>query len=240
MSDYDDNARRLLRALSAGEEAGDHDACLAALAEFVEAEMANEDVARLFPEVQAHLDTCQECDALHAEMLDLLMADEAGLISEPDHLPPLRMPREVLIRRWARDTAGAMLDALRQGRRELDSAAQAFFDALTRATGRLDLQAQSQAFALGETDSEALPLVMASYYALAGLVEQFPAADLHAMADVEQLQPVIERAAREEARRIGLKGQTAQTFITTFVTFALNNLPHLLKLATAPPHESSD
>lgn len=240
MPNLDDNARRLLQALSNKEAAGNHAECLAALPEFVEAEMAGDDAARLFPAVQAHLDLCESCDAVYAEMLDVRLAEEAGQIPEATHLPPLRMPYALRLRRWARELSGATLDALKQGRRELDSAAQAFFDALAQTSERLNLQSQPQAFALGQTDSEALPLVMASYYALTQLMEQHPAAALRALAQAGQLQSALERAAKEEAKRIGLQGQTAQTFIATFVTFGQNNLPQLLELATPSAPDSSD
>jgi hypothetical protein len=242
MSDSGDNARRLLRALSTGEEVGDHAACLAALAEFLEAEMADEDVARLFPEVQAHLDICEECDALHTEMLDLLMADELGLIPELDHLPSLRMPREVLVRRWARNAAGAALDALRQSRRDLDSAAEAFFDALAQTPGRLGLQEISLAFGLGESDSEALPFVAAAYYALAGISREVEktSLDLQSKAEAGQLPGMLERTAREEAERVGLRGEAAQTFARALVVYALSNLAQLADLTKSSPDTLSD
>lgn len=244
MTNRDDNIRRLRQALSSGEDPPDHAACQAALPEFVEAEMADEDMARLFPAVQAHLDICEECDALHAEMLDALLAEEAGLLPEVTELPPLNLPRPIRQRQWVRNITDATLGSLKKWRGDLDSATQAFFDALAQTSGRLDLRSPALAFGLGPTDSETLPLVMAAHYALADLIEKHPVSELRALADANRLRPLLERLAGEEARRYGLKGQTVQVFVSTFTDSALGDITRLIDLIDSssdlPTSDSSD
>lgn len=240
MTDSPSGARRLWRALLSGEHAHDHADCQEALPEFIEAEMAGEDAARLHPGVQAHLDSCEACDALHAGMLDALMAEAAGAIPEPAQLPPLRLPRPVRQRQWARQVAGAVLAALGKWQGDLDLAAQSFFDALARAPGRLELAPASAEFGLGSLDSEALPLVMAAYYALVDLAEGHSAAELRALADAGGLRPLLERAAHDEAHRMGLRGVPARTFAASFVALALGDVPQLLDLLSAPADSPSD
>lgn len=237
MSHEHDPARRLIRALSNQPAPEDHAVCQAALSEFIEAEIAGDDTGRLFPEVQSHLDICEECDALHTAMLDVFLADEANQIPEPERAPTLRLPAAVRLRHWATETAGRALDALRQSREDLEGAVQAFFKALAQSSGRLELRTSPQAFGLGESESEALPLVMAAYYTVVNVSRQLRRAGLELAPLVERggAQPIFERAAREEAARVGLKGPAAQQFVQAFVAQALGDLPQFTALLDTVP-----
>lgn len=64
-----------------------HQECLAALPEFVSAELEGRDVASLFPLVKAHLNRCDECAEQYAELLELSIAEADDVIGKPTTTP---------------------------------------------------------------------------------------------------------------------------------------------------------
>ena len=58
--------------------------CEQKLSYYIDSELAGEDVAKLFPEVYTHLQTCTSCAELHQDMLILIGMEEAGTLLEPD------------------------------------------------------------------------------------------------------------------------------------------------------------
>ncbi len=231
MSELPEGVERLFRAARGEHDLAECEACRAGLPTFVEAEAEGEDAARVYPAVAAHLDVCEACGEEYAALLDIALAEAAGLPGAPGAAPPLVLPRPLRLRRWAHNVASAALDALQRGREELDGAAQAFFDALDGE--RLAVAERSTAFGLGPADSDALPLTMAAYYALLDLTERHGPA-LRALAEAGQLRPELERAAGEEARRAGLRGPAAEAFVSSFVDAASANEAEFLDLTADP------
>jgi len=228
MSQSDENARRLLRVLGGLEASGDHEVWLALLPDYLEVELSGDDPAKRFPDLHAHLDRCEACGLVYAEMLDLALAQEAGKLPEVTNFPPVRLPQPVRQADLVRRVAEATLDALQKSRRDLDGAIRRFFELLATATGPLEPAAMAQAFGLGQADTPAMPLVVAGYYALEAVIRQVGTSDLSSAEARSQLQAQLEIAAQAEARRVKLNPAELTAFVSTFVRLALDELSQSL------------
>ncbi len=229
-----DGLNRLFRAVSGEHDPAFCDECRALLPELVEAEMAGEDVAALYPTVLDHLDTCADCDAEYAVLLDLALTEERGELPQPATYPDLKLPQPVLVRRFVRRLAQAVLDTLApQHAQELAVVAKTFFEQLAGAVGRLTLQeSPSLPMGLGGQRSETLPTVMAAYYAVATLLEKYTAAELQVLSEKGALENVLRQIARDEAKRHDLRGKAEKVFVDGLVKETLADLPTLLALAS--------
>jgi hypothetical protein len=196
--------RRLIRALSSTESDLDHAACQARLAEYLAIELADEDPARAFPEVQAHLDRCEACSELHALMLDEALALETGTALPEAPVPEFTWPWPIRVRQWVQTIAQATLADLRQGQSEVEGAADAFFEALAQASAPLTLRDSAVAFGLGTSRSEALPLVMTIYYGLDSYLGESRPLDLTRIAPTDEARGQWILSLRREAARVGL------------------------------------
>ena len=64
-------------------------ACERELSYYIDNELAGENVAALFPEVHAHLQTCASCAELHQDMLMLIEMERTGTLLEPEGTPEI-------------------------------------------------------------------------------------------------------------------------------------------------------
>lgn len=224
MNQPEENARRVLRAVAGAEAPGEHEAWLTQLPEYVEDELAGEDLAQRYPELQAHLDQCESCSQVYAEMVDLALAEAAGQLPEVANLPPLELPPPARLSDFVRRVAGATLDALSRKQSELDGALRRFFEALPGATAPLEPAATAQAFGLGQPDTPALALVIASYYAFTAVAGEVGPVQPGRAADEHALRRRLDAAARAEAHRVGLTAGEVGPFAATFVKLALDAL----------------
>ena len=227
MSLPDENARRLLRALEGLETAGAHEAWLAGLPDYVEAELAGEDAARLYADLHAHLDRCEACSLVYAELLDWALAEAAGKLPVIETLPPVRLPppaRQAAARQRA---DAARVAAERRSRRAPDRAHRRFVEALATATGPLEPAAAVHVFGLGPADTPAVRLVLAGYYALEAAARQAAAGDWPAEVKVE-VRKRLEAAALTEARRMKLSADESAAFVAAFGLVVLEELDQFL------------
>lgn len=233
MSKASRNLTRLFRAVGAEHDPAACDECRAQLPSFVEAEMAGEDAAALYPTVMDHLATCADCDAEYATLLDLLMKDAAGELPEPATYPKAKLPSALRLRRLARKIAQSALAALAPERaQELALAAQTFFEQAARSSERLTLRNAALPMGLGGLDSETLPTLMAAYYSLNTILEKHTADELRALSEIGALENVLRQIARDEAKRYDLRGKIEAAFVDSFVKQALADVPLLLDLAS--------
>src|SRR3990172_1622064 len=106
MNDKYDGVRRLFQAATGkNTHLPSDDEYRAQIPALVDAEMAGENIASLFPDLLAHLDTCPTCDAEYAALLELAMAEEGGELPQPNNFPPLRLPGKVAFQRLVRQIA---------------------------------------------------------------------------------------------------------------------------------------
>lgn len=235
MSDETEGLSRLFRAAGGEHNPADCDECRAHLPSLVEAEMAGEDVSKLYSQALAHLDTCADCDEEYAALLDLALAEERGELPQPTTYPALKLPRAIRMQRVVRQVAQAVLGALNPQRaQELAVVTQTFFEQLAESPGRLTLrEAASLPMGLGGRAPETLRAVMAAYYALNTLLEKHSVAELKALVEQGGLEPELRTIARAEAKLNNLRGGAEKIFVDTFVKQILDGLPTLLELSSS-------
>ncbi len=220
------NIDRLFRATG-----GDHDSiqceeCRALLPRYVQAEIEGEDARdlhSLHSQVASHLDGCIECDSIYAEMLDVAVSEERGELPKVQAYP-FNLPLGLRLRRLTRQIARAAMSWIDQRQvDDVDVVAQVFFERLAGTTERLTLQPSALPLGLGNNDTLALPLVMASYYAMQSFLAKYTLSDIKALQDQNALEKVLNEFAIEEVKRYNLQGKSYEAFVKTFVEQVLSH-----------------
>lgn len=216
-SDDERRLRRLANALAV--EVHDPEACRHCqqmMPDLAEAELRGVNIAERFPDLVAHLDTCQDCALDYAELLDILMELEEAMagpaLPDPPALPA-RLKLALRLRPWVLRVAGGMAAAA--GLADL-----ATFEALVRPVlDRLaeltelppPRQATQLALGWGGEAAGIAQLVLASWYAVEGLVQRFDSEQLEQLAASGQLARQVEGSAKDLARQFAL-GDLRSTF----------------------------
>jgi hypothetical protein len=230
MSDEQEGVNRLFRAIEGLDSAAeaDHEKYLAGLSSLVEAEMAGENIASLYPEILAHLDTCVSCGAEYSALLELAMAEARGEIPQPATFPPLRLPRPIAIQQLVRRIVEALLKSPDQ-LEDLVFVLQTFFEQVQDSPDRLTLEPTSAlVMGLSGETPQSLPEVMSAYYGLTAVLERYSAVQLQAL-EPSALEQTLRQIAQEEVRRYDLRGGAEKLFVDTFVREVLASLSDLLK-----------
>jgi hypothetical protein len=197
--------------------------CRALLPRYVQAEMEGEDTRRLHPQVASHLDGCIECGAIYAEMLDIAVSEERGELPKVEP-PPFNLPVVLRLRRLTRQIARAAISWIDQRQiDDVDVVAQIFFERLAGTSERLMLQPSALPLGLGNNDTLALPLVMASYYAMQSFLAKYALPDIEALRDKNALEKVLNEFATEEVKRYNLQDKSHEAFVKVFVEQALSH-----------------
>jgi hypothetical protein len=232
MSDEQAKLGRLFRAadgLKAMEPAG-HEVYLAQLAEFVESELAGENLAARYANLLAHLDVCVSCSAEYAALLDLAIAEQNGLLAEGQGMPALRLEflaspsLSELVRGWV-GQIGRVLDARMLP--DIDALLGPFLQR-AQALGDQPLPALSPSLGEGQ---DALRVLAATYATTQTIV-----ADIARRTSEENPSPDVFRAflrsqAEQEAARQGIKPDQAQAFAEQYALIASESRQILQVLA---------
>jgi len=217
------NTDRLFRAVGGDPDSIQCEECRALLPRYVQAEIEGEDVRHLYSQVASHLDGCIDCDGIYAEMLDIAVSEERGELPEVQPYP-FNLPLVVRLRRLTRQIARAAMSWIDQRQvDDVDVVAQVFFERLAGATERLMLQPSALPLGLGNNDTLALPLVMASYYAMQSFLAKYTVADIEALRNQNALEKVLNEFAVEEVKRYNLQGKSKEAFVKTFVEQVLSH-----------------
>ncbi len=185
-----------------------HEECLAAIPTYVNAEMAGEHIAKKFPRVKRHLDTCEECSAQYTELLQVTLAEQAGAILVPSAIPspnldfllqPIKLPDFVLRQaiQILRTISSAPLP-------DLASIAEVIFERIDALGGKFVLQpglARQLALDSGEL-SEATVTLALTYAATQRIVKSLTPEQIDASLAENRLQAQIEDMAIAAAREI--------------------------------------
>ncbi len=199
-----------------------HAACLEQLPDYIDAELAAEPVAKLFPRVKHHLDRCDSCAQEYAELLDAEWAEQRGALTKPAAMPrpdlsfltkPKRSLQEIVLE-WARAVSAALAPTYL---REIDVIADVFF-ARVQQLGTFELRSgAAQAMGLGGRDTNpALKLLAASYAATQNLTRDITRAQFDEWLQQARLQQELETRANTASRDIGIERELAARFARTY------------------------
>lgn len=206
-----------------------HEACRAALPALVDAELAGEAIAKLFPNVKHHLDRCDGCAFEYAELLDVALAAQRGALPQPDpnaspdlsFLPAQAaapsaassLPDRVLA--W---THSLLPNLTPDVSRVLDTYAHAFFDRLAKsATLQLEprvLREQAVGY-----DNFAGTWLFATYAATQDVVQHVSRAEWQSWHASAALQRRVESRARTAAEQAGISPDTAARFAQAYAAY---------------------
>ncbi len=213
---------RLLRA-AAGEvdESMTHQECQDLLPEYVDAEIAGEDIASKYPQVMRHLDLCENCSGRYADLLELQSAESEGLVPVPSLVPdPGPVPPPVLsFPEFVRQKAAAILSALSPDRvQELESVANTFFRRIVPSGARFSLTfdaAKAMGFGPGELDTP-LTILIVTFATTQTLVDSLSLDQINALAAQNLLGKKIEEYALQSAREFHISEKTAREIAEQF------------------------
>lgn len=204
------------------DEPPSHAACLEQLPAYIDAELAGQPVARIFPAVKHHLDRCDTCGQEYAGLLETEWAEQRGVLAKPEtipypdlsFLPPSRSQLETLVLKYARAVL-AVLDP--KNLPNLDAVAAAFFappkpgQALEeRAVYTVDLDN-----APGGTGA-ALTTLAASYATTQSIAAQVTRAQFDSWTGQARIKQNVEPLADASARAIGLNSAAAASFARVY------------------------
>lgn len=221
----DPRLQRLGDALwNTNDDALSHEACIEMLPEFVDAEVARQSVAQLFPAVKHHLDRCDTCAQEYAELLEAEWAEQRGALMKPQNIPrpdlsflPKITPQPSL-QEMVLERTRALLPLLAPAHlRELAVIADTFF-ARVQQLGTFELRlGAAQALGLGQRDTNpALTFLAASYVATQTLLNQITRAQFDQWSHQGTLQQELETRAVTAARAIGIERETAARFARAY------------------------
>lgn len=216
-----------------------HEACRAALPQFVDDEIAGERVAETYAEVKHHLDECDSCSAEYAELLDGALAEERGLLPTPQITPtpdltflPTRAPVTApslslpdLVLDWTR----SLLATLAPGEvHDLGAIAETFF-ARVRSLKTFELRPRmARELGLGSYyGSPALSILSACYVTTQLLCDQITPPQLRDWAKQDILKPQLEARAAATAQQLGIERSVAQQFAGAYAEHAVQELGQL-------------
>jgi hypothetical protein len=218
-----DPMERLARALVPPDDDIGHDESQAQLPAYVEAEMRGVNVAQRFPQLTRHLHHCDECAALHAELLELERTPP-----QVSHVPAL--DTSVIKRTWRQRVVSATAAILRALLPEqlprLQPVADAFFLRLEQLGDQFSLQVVPQvalAAGAGET-TLALRFLAATFVATQELDAQLTPEKIATLAAEGRLSPLIHRVATSAARRMKL-GRYTSRFAAEYERWLMAQLP---------------
>lgn len=227
---------RLRRAL-AGDDGGlSHDEALAQLPSYIEAERLGLPVARRFPALTAHLDTCPACAQEYAELVEMVSWQEDDPLPLPAQArtPDLwfLLPRAERLRQAVTSLARGLVETLLppDQRRRLSFQLEPFFDRVAELGGQFRLAPALAPQPLGLSGDPSSPsgnLLTAAYLAAESL-SRLLSADTWAQTPLsaETLAVVRQEAARA-AQMVGLPSPQAGDFVARFVMLTQND-PSLL------------
>ncbi len=196
------DVRRLARLLAGDEdETMTHQECQNMLPEYVDAEIAGEDLAMKYPQVKQHLDLCDVCSQQYADLLELVDAERTGKIPVSIRIPnpDLSFLNVPTFSEFVKQKAQAVLSAIAPDQvPDLESIADTFFRRIG-SSGELSLSAsaaQSMGFGLGDLGTP-LNTLAVTFAATRALVDSLSAADVDALCE----QNLLEQRAEERARK---------------------------------------
>lgn len=196
-----------------------HADCVDALPAFVDFEIEGGRVADRFPKIKRHLDTCEECAAQYAELLEIALAEQAGQIPAstipvPD-LTFLPIPLPVFVKQKAAEILAAIAP---KQLADLSAIFDIFFERISALGDRFILQpATVRALGFDSGDlGDALVTLAITYAATKSIIESLTPEDIDALAAQNLLCARVEELAQTAARSTQAKSDLARGIATEF------------------------
>jgi len=214
--------RRLAQAIDADEQA-DASVCRQVqqnLPRLAEAELRGERISRLFPVEIRHMDTCENCAMVYAELLDALIGLEESIGQEPLNQPPALPARLTVVMRlrgWVLKLSQEMAAALKLADpATFEAAAQALMERLP-ALPQVLTPRQAEQLALGwGAEADSARLLLACWDTTEHVVTAYTAQQLDDMVRAGRLADVARASAKDTAQRFKLGKQSAR-FVDLYV-----------------------
>ena len=202
--------------------------CRSLLPALVEAELAGESLSDRFPDVWRHLTVCDVCSALYADLLEISMLEEAGELPTPATVPApdLSFLASRLVRHKARVMAKAILGRMMpESLRDFDLLIELVVERIEAVGPDFRIQSTSElALAFGAEVPPAVPVLAATLTTTRIVLEKLRTPESDREVTRAQLDDLIERVARRQARKMGLSKPEAESFATEYVLVAGEHL----------------
>ncbi len=202
-----------------------HEECQGLLPEYVDAEIAGEDIAVKYTQVKRHLDWCDDCSEQYAELLELILSDRAGQISIPASIPDPDLSflntQAPAFPEFVKQKAIAILTVLASSEvPDLVSIADTFFRRVESLGGHFSLSAgTSKAMGFGSGES-GMPLTTLAvvFSTTRALVDSFSPEQVDALAAQNLLAKHIEERALNVARELQVSDDKAKEIAKLIAT----------------------
>jgi hypothetical protein len=223
--------RVLADALDNGAPVLSCDECQSHFPACVEAELEGEKLATRFPAVWHHLMVCDTCGALYADLLEVSMLEERDQLPVPATMPApdlsfLPSPVETM-RRWVEKIATTIVERMApESLEELALLCEVFFERIEALGEVFQFRSTSElALAFGAESSPALPILAAAFSTTKSIMDRLETEEGLTRLPAAQRASLVERTAREEARRLGLRQAQANRFAAEYLQIAQKYLP---------------
>ncbi len=208
-------------ALGESEDGLTHQECIDALPAYVDLELANERVAAKFPRVKRHLDTCDDCSAQYAELLETALAAQEGRIPTAVTTPAPDLSFLTTLPDFVKQIAAKILAAIAPNQvPDLSVISEVFFERINTLGGKFVLQPSAireLGFDSGEL-SEALVTLAVTYAATQAIIASLAPNEIDALAAQNHLCEKIEELARTAARSVQGEPALSQRIAGQFAT----------------------
>jgi hypothetical protein len=202
------------------------------LAAYAEAELAGEDVVSKFPTLWRHIQRCEECGALYADLLEITLLEESGELPIPEKLPEPNLSflsskkpnLYELVNRLAERIASRIVP---KSQTEIKLLSEAFFERIQALGDQFEVQSQAQlVLAFGTENSTALTILAATYITTRSLLDKIEQLEKAPKRDEEELtEEIVEEIARREASKAKLPEGHVERFAEEYKHAFLKYLP---------------
>lgn len=190
--------------------------CQNRLAGYVEAEINGEEVSTRFPEMWRHLQRCDRCGALYADLIEIEMLEQSEQFPQPVEIPEPDLSFLSTSRRNLREIVSGIAtriadEMLPAAQENLQMVVDAFFERIEDLSGDFEIRSTSAlALAFGAEGSESLIILAATFTTTQTLLE----------IEKPWRREQINKIARREARRMGFHRRRAKRFAESYTSIA--------------------
>ncbi len=224
-----------------------HIECLSGLPEYIEAEVAGELVAQLYPNIKHHLDWCETCASEYLDLLEVALAEQRHALpklettvapdlvfltqAQPKHTATPAVTLNELVLQWAR----ALIERLDpEHLLELAAIAPPFFQQARAVRESVEpYQVNLLGMGAGTNASSTLSTLTACYAATHELVDEVSQAEFETWRAQNRLTEQVKTRAKAAALATGQDAKAAETFSNAYAEQVASETQELLGLLKA-------